>query len=79
MKRHKTYAEVMQERNEPLFDYECSKCGWNALNEDGLEQGYCEVIHSQETDTEWGPGCELHIKCVCPNCNTEFEYFDGYP
>ena len=75
----KDYLTIMRERNEPCFDHECPKCGWSALSEDGLEQGYCEVIHSQKTDTDWGIGFELHIKCTCPICNTEFEYFDGSP
>ncbi len=76
---HKTYTDVMRQRNEPLFDYECPKCGWNAIGEEGLKQGCCEVVHDQETNTDFGPGFELHIKCTCPRCNTEFEYFDGSP
>ena len=79
MKHRKTYADVVRERGDILFEYQCPICGWDALTEDGLEQGYCEVIHSQETDTDWGLGYELHIKCTCPKCNTEFEYMDGYP
>jgi len=74
-----TYLDDCRKHDIPYFDYECPKCGWNALSEYGLEQGYCEVVHSQETDTDWGPGFELQIKCTCPICNTEFEYFDGSP
>ena len=75
----KTYTDAMRKRNEPIFDYECPKCGWNAIMKEGLKEGCCEVIHSQKTATDWGPGFEAHIKCVCPTCNEEFEYFEGSP
>ena len=80
MKHKKTYFELMQERGETIPDYECPTCGWNAIpSEKSIDTGCCEVIDSQETQTAWGPGYELHIKCVCPVCNTEFEYNDGSP
>lgn len=82
--KKQTYLDDCKKQDKIYFNYECPKCGWNALSQnalsqDGLEQGCCEVIASQETDTEWGPGFEMHVKCTCPNCNEEFEYFDGSP
>jgi len=79
MKYNKIYLDDCREQNIQRFDYECPKCGWDALAKEGLKQGYCEVIHSQKTNTDWGPGLELHVKCVCPICSEEFEYFNGSP
>lgn len=83
MKHRKTYLDDLREQGNPYFEHECPKCGWNALidyfSEDGLEQGCCEVISSRETHTDFGPGFDIHIKCTCPICNEEFEYFDGSP
>ena len=75
----RTYLDDCRKQDRVYFEHECPKCGWDALAKEGLKQGYCEVIHSQETDTEWGSGFEMYVKCTCPNCNTEFEYFDGSP
>lgn len=74
-----TYADWMRERNEILFDHECPKCGWNALSNKGIDEGCCEVVHAIDTIRLLGKKVESRIKCTCPNCNTEFEYFDGSP
>jgi rubredoxin len=79
MSKKKRYIDICRERNEPIFDYECPKCGWNAIREQGLRTGYCEIVESQKTVTDFGPGVGFLIKCVCPVCGSQFEYSDGAP
>jgi len=59
-------------------DYIC-ECGWNAVAENGLHTGTCSIVNGQKTATDFGPGFEIKVSCTCPECGTEFEYFDGYP
>jgi len=73
------YLNTMRKRGELYFANECPGCGWNATSENGVAEGFCEVIDSKETKTDWGPGFEILIKCTCPTCGTEFEYNDGSP
>jgi len=55
------------------------KCGWNAVLENGLDGGACEIVNSRETHTEFGRGFDSRVKCTCPKCGRVFEYLDGYP
>ena len=55
------YIDFCRKDNRPIFDYECPRCGWNAINKEGIKEGYCEIIEST-------------TKCICPVCNNEFEY-----
>ena len=74
-----TYLDDCRKHNTIYFDHECPKCGWNALSENGLEQGYCDIILPQSALQLFDSKTPLHIKCTCPICNEEFEYFDGSP
>jgi len=74
-----SYLDDCRKHNIPYFEHECPKCGWNVLSEKGIDNGYCEIINGRETHTDFGPGFDMQIKCCCPICETEFEYFDGSP
>jgi len=74
-----TFDQAKVDAVNPFQPWECSKCDWNAIRAGGLEHGQCKVINGQNTNTDWGPGQEMHIECKCPKCGHVFEYFDGYP
>lgn len=60
-------------------DHICPTCGWNALDEEGVDAGDCEVVNCQDTWTDFGPGAEFQVECICPECGQIFEFCDGYP
>jgi predicted RNA-binding Zn-ribbon protein involved in translation (DUF1610 family) len=76
MKTQKTYTDDCRKHNITLHPWECPKCGWNALSNDGIEQGYCEMVDFRNKDTSLGSGSDWQVKCTCPICGEEFEYSD---
>jgi len=79
MIKKQTYLDDCRKQGKHYFESECPSCGWDSISEGGIEEGCCEIIAGRDTQTDFGPGVDIHVKCVCPVCNEEFEYFDGSP
>jgi len=61
-------------------DHTCPHCGWDAIEQDGVECGDCVIIEQQEFPTHYGTAVvNVYIRCKCPSCEEIFYYDDGWP